>query len=330
VPPPLPVVRHGQLYEPRRYPDVKDPSLVFDGNRWHLFGTGCGVPGGTEVLHLWAPSVAGPWREERPPLLRGVPHIRSPAAPGVVAEGARFHLFLQHGFNVLGGRIEHLVSDDGGETFVRSGRGLGSSIGPREAGIYDPDAIEIDDGRYLTYAAMSVVAQPDLYLARSRSGSWDGPWKRVGRILGHADVPFHNQIGRPGYEWGLEGPQLLAVPEAGLVLLTAVCFFADRPAGHRQRLLLAAAERVTGPYRVLGPAVEPSSPGGRGENGHGFAVLDDGLVHLLYQERAGEGFPWRYMRATVEPAALAERWSDAGAQPPPGRDGQAEERNSIW
>ena len=40
-PAPLPVAYHGLLYEPERYPDVKDPSAVFDGRQWHLFGTGC-------------------------------------------------------------------------------------------------------------------------------------------------------------------------------------------------------------------------------------------------------------------------------------------------
>ena len=47
---------HGLLYEPRRYPDVKDPSPVFDGERWHPFGTGCGVPAGAEILHSTAPA----------------------------------------------------------------------------------------------------------------------------------------------------------------------------------------------------------------------------------------------------------------------------------
>ena len=95
---PLTVVRHGVLYDPRRYPDVKDPSLVFDGRRWHLFGTGCGVARGAEVLHSTAPALGGPWREEPPPVLHGVDHIVSRTAPGVVAEGHRLHLFLQQHF----------------------------------------------------------------------------------------------------------------------------------------------------------------------------------------------------------------------------------------
>ena len=303
---PLPVAYHGVLYEPHRYPDVKDPSPVFDGARWHLFGTGCGLPTGAEILHSTAPAMRGPWQEEPPPVLHGVDVITYPCAPGVVAEGSRLHLFLQHEFNVLGGHIEHLVSDDGGATFRRAGTALRSDDRAGEAGIYDPDAAEIGGVRYLTYAAMSVIGQPDLYLACSDNGSWAGPWRRLGCILDHARVPCHNQVGTADYEWGLEGPQLLELPGGG-VLLTAVCFLPDRPPGHRQRLLLAVAEEATGPYVVLGAAVEPSAPGGAGENGHGTAVLDrDGLVHFVYQERAGDGLPWRILRATTEPAAVID------------------------
>jgi hypothetical protein len=301
---PLPLAYHGLLYEPRRYPDVKDPSPVFDGTRWHLFGTGCGVPGGAEILHCTAPTLSGPWTEEPAPALHGVTHIRAACAPGVVAEGSRLHLFLQEEFNVLGGHIEHLVSDDAGATFARSHTALRSDAAAGEAGVYDPDVAEVGGDRYLTYAAMSVVGQPDIYLARNRNRSWNGSWDRLGCILDHSRVPCHNQVGTADYEWGLEGPQLLELPGGG-VLLTAVCFLPDRPQGHRQRLLLAVAEEATGPYVVVGAAVKPSGPRGEGENGHGAAVLGhDGLVHFVYQERAGDGRPWRILRATTEPAAL--------------------------
>ena len=307
----VPVTYHGLLYEPRRYPDVKDPCAVFDGARWHLFGTGCGLVGGGEIFHCTAPSLGGPWREEDPPTLYGADTIRHRCAPGVVAEGDRLHLFLQQEFNVLGGHIEHLVSDDGGATFVRTRTALRADARIGEAGVYDPDVAEIDGRRYLTYAAMSVVGQPDLYLAETQSGSWNGPWERLGCMLDHERVPCHNQVGTEDYEWGLEGPQLMEIPGGG-VLLTAVCFVSDRPVGHRQRLLVAVAEEAAGPYVVLGPAVEPGGPGGTGENGHGTAVLGrDGLVHFVYQERAGDGMPWRIRRATTSPQALRAALSEA-------------------
>ena len=231
----------------------------------------------------------------------GVDHITCPAAPGVVAEGARLHMFLQEHFNVLGGVIEHLVSDDGGRTFIRTVTALRSDATVDEAGIYDPDGAAIGGVRYLTYAAMTTVGQPDLFLARSRSGSWAGPWERLGRILGHEDVECHNQRGCPDYEWGLEGPHLLELPD-GRVLLTAVCFLAGSPAGSRQRVLLAVADRPEGPYEVIGPAVETA--GASGENGHGTSVLDGDVVHVVYQERAGEGLPWRIRHTALSDETL--------------------------
>jgi len=313
APAPLPVNYHGLLYSPQRYPDVKDPSPVFDGERWHLFGTGCGLPGGPEVLHCTAPELSGPWREEPAPILFGVDYIRFACAPGMVADGSLLHLFLQHEFNVLGGSIEHLVSEDGGATFVRRRTALRSSRWRKEAGIYDGEPAEIGGRRYLTYAAMSVVGQPDIHLARSRRGSWEGRWARLGCILDHAQVPCHNQVGTADYEWGLEGPQLLELPGGG-VLLTAVCFLPNRPRGHRQRLLLAVAEEPVGPYVVLGPAVQPLGPQQSGENGHGAAILGgDGLIHLVYQERGGDGLPWRILRATTDPSAVTALSSGDGS-----------------
>jgi hypothetical protein len=292
----------GVLYNPVRYPDVKDPCPVFDGRRWHLFGTGCGRPEGLEILHCTAPSLDGPWTELEPAVIVGTDLIRNQAAPGVIAEGRKLHMFLQHDFNILGGAIEHLVSVDGGRTFVHADTSIASLPGTTEAGVYDPDPAVIDGRRYLVYSGMSVIGQPDLFVARSTTGSWSGPWERLGRILSHDDVEFHNQIDDDDYEWGLEGPQLTELPD-GSVLLTAVCFLRGAPAGHRQRLLLAVADAPEGPYEVLGPIVEPTD--GVGENGHGTAVLDGDELRLVYQERAGDGSPWHFRAATADLSSLA-------------------------
>jgi hypothetical protein len=288
----------GPLYEPTRYPDVKDPCVLHDGRTWHLFGTGCGLPTGLEILHCTAPSLDGPWRERAPSALHGVEHIAHHAAPGVIADGDRLHLFLQQEFNVLGGCVEHLVSDDGGRNFVRVDTALEPLEAEGEASVYDPDPAVIDGQRYLTYAAFSSVGQPDLYLARSTTGTWHGPWERLGCVLAHEQVEYHNQLGAEDYEWGLEGPQLVQLPDRR-ILLTAVCFLADEPRGHRQRVLLAVADDPAGPYDVLGPLLQPSGARGAGENGHGTAVVDGGDLRIVYQERAGDGRPWRIVSAVA-------------------------------
>jgi hypothetical protein len=213
-------------------------------------------------------------------------------------------MYLQHDFDALGGHIEHLVSDDGGSTFAGQGTVLTSLPGTSEAGVYDPDPVEIRGERYLSYAGMSIVGQPDLFLARSITGSWHGPFERCGRILGHDEVDYHNQLVDDDYEWGLEGPQLVELPD-GSVFLTAVCFLAEEPRGSRQRVLLARADEPVGPYELLGPLIDPSSPGG--ENGHGTTVRDGRHLRVVYQERAGEGNPWHIRHARCDVDAVARR-----------------------
>jgi hypothetical protein len=303
------VKTRGELFRSRRYPDVKDPSVTYDGTTWHVFGTGCGLPTGLEIFHWTAPSLDGPWAEGAPVELVGADAVRNAAAPGVIAEGRRLHMFLQHDFNILGGHIEHLVSDDGGESFVHQRTALESEAGTCEAGVYDPDPALIDGWPFLTYAAMSQIGQPDLYVARSASGSWDGPWERCGRVLGHHEVEYHNQLDDEDYEWGLEGPQLLELPD-GRVLLTAVCFLAEHPKGSRQRLLLAVADNPAGPYGLLGPIVDPAVDGG--ENGHGTSVLVDDEVHVVYQERAGDGQRWHVRHAITQIESATRTLRKAG------------------
>jgi hypothetical protein len=105
------------------------------------------------------------------------------AAPGVIADGDRLHTFVQTEYNLLGGRVEHLVSDGGGVSSARRDTSLASVAGTAEAGIHDPHPAEIAGHRYLVYPAFSLVGRPDIHLARSASGAWDGPWERLGRIL---------------------------------------------------------------------------------------------------------------------------------------------------
>ncbi|HUR77882.1 MAG TPA: hypothetical protein VMZ22_08035 [Acidimicrobiales bacterium] len=277
--------------------------MVHDGVRWHLFATGCGLRTGLEIAHYTAASLDGTWSEREPVRLVGVDHIAHPSAPGVIAEGDRLHMYLQHDFNVLGGHIEHLMSHDGGATFVRQGVALESLAGTCEAGVYDPDPAEIGGERYLTYAAMSQIGQPDIFVARSVTGEWGGPFERCGRMLGHDEVEYHNQIDDEDYEWGLEGPHLVEMPD-GTVLLTAVCFLADQPRGARQRLLLATAERPTGPFELLGALIDPA--GHLGENGHGTSVVAGNDLHVVYQERSAAAQPWHVRHAVFDIDSLTD------------------------
>ncbi len=105
-------------------------------------------------------------------------------------------------------------------------------------------------------------------------------------------MPFHNQRGIDGYEWGIEGAQLVELRD-GRVLLNAVCFLTGHPAGTRQRVFFAISDTATGPFHVLGPVLAPESGDGSGENGHASAVVDGEELVLLFQERTLSDPLWR-------------------------------------
>lgn len=299
----LPVLQRGHLVlKGRDYLEVKDPCPVFDGSRWHLFGTGVTAPHTFEVLHAVADRLEGPWEVSDPVDIVGLAGS-CVAAPGAVADADGLHLFLQTEYCILGGRVEHLVSRDGGSTFVSAGTALESLPGTGEAGIYDPHPAVVGGERYLVYSAFSVVGQPDVHLARSTTDSWDGSWERLGPVLQHADVMVHNQLGSEGYEWGLEGPQLVELPD-GRVLLNAVCFLSSLPAGARQRVFFAVGDTPMGPFDVLGPVLVPPEGNRLGENGHASAVVTDDELVLLFQERSLADPLWRLALARTSLALL--------------------------
>jgi hypothetical protein len=286
------------------YGGLKDPCVVRFRDQWHLFATGCKEGWTYDLVHAVADRLGGPWTMLPPSDVVGASGP-SLCAPGVVADGERLHLFVQQAYNLLGGTITHLVSDDGGATFSARTTAIESLPGTSEAGVYDAHPCEVGGHKYLVYAGMAKVGEPDLHLARSASGTWDGPWDRLGPILTHDDVAdCHNPRGCDAYEWGLEGGQLSDLPD-GRTLLCGVCFLPAGDHGSRQRVLFAVADDPAGPYDVIGPAIEPESYAAPGENGHATTVVEHGRVYLFFQHRDGDGPPWELFVTSIPAAALA-------------------------
>jgi len=115
---------------------------------------------------------------------------------------------------------------------------------------------------------------------------------RLGRILDHDDVAHHhNPRDHSDYEWGIEGAQLAELPD-GRVLLNATCFLPQGRRGERQRVFLAVADSVNGPFRSLGPVLEPQE---LGENGHATVLVEPDHLVLCYQSRLeSTSHFWRY------------------------------------
>lgn len=284
---------HFPLWTPLEHPDAKDPCPVFDGKIWHLYGSaGCVQSEVWEILHATSLHLEGPWTQ--------LPNIRlhckgdGIAAPGVIHHYGMFHMFVQTEFLRGGGTVELFTSRDSLDWF-HVGTMLSAIEGGEEHGIYDPHPATIAGERYIVYSAFGPGTrkpQPDVYLAHSPSGHWDGPWVRLGKILDHDEVSaHHNARSQDDYEWGLEGAQLVELPD-GRVLLNAVSFLPSGEFGSRQRVFFAIGDTPTGPFRSLGTILEPTAPG---ENGHAAALVHEGVLSLFYQSRmqSTDGL-WRY------------------------------------
>lgn len=303
------IKRAGPLLSTTQFNDTKDPCPVFDGKMWHIYGSG-GQSGAEvwKILHATSDSIEGPWSEQLPVVLDGVEgdHV---AAPGVVKDEKEqlFHMFVQRDFLALDGTIEHLTSADG-HYFKKLNTSLASVPNSDEAGIYDPHPAEIAGQKYLVYAGSPsftftgtyYVGRPEIFLAKSKTNTWYGPWERAGKILSHIDVALHhNQLDDPDYEWGLEGPQLIELPN-GKILLSAVCFLPKTERGYRQRVFFALANKIQGPYTSLGPIIHPQdNEWEKGETGHAAGIVHEDKLALFYQARCTTT-PWRYGLALVD------------------------------
>ena len=297
------LARRPLRFDAGRYLAVKDPCPVHDGQRWHLFGTAITAPHEFELLHAVADRITGPWQMLDPVDVETIDG-GCVAAPGVIAENGVLHMFLQTDYNALDGRIEHLVSTDGGASFDHARTAMTSLPGTAEAGIYDPHPALLWGRRFLVYSAFTVVGQPDVHLAVSEADSWDGPWHRLGPILRHEQVSCHNQLGDGTYEWGLEGAQLVELPD-GRVLLNAVCFLPGAPAGCRQRVFFGVGDTPVGPFDVLGPVITPPGGNEAGENGHATVVVTGNELHLFLQQRPLRGGDWHYALASADADDIA-------------------------
>jgi hypothetical protein len=320
---PKPYKKIGPLFLPKHFKDAKDPCITWDGVLWHLYGSGGSVKEEEwQIIHATATDILGPWHEQAPARLIGLggPHV---AAPSIHFdfEDSLFHMCVQRDFMALGGSIEYLVSADG-RTFTHMHTILDPILNSGEGGLYDPHFAEIYGKKYMVYSGMPTnmtydrpfVPQPDVYLAESDSKLWSGPWSRVKQILNHEDISWHhNSRENPDYEWGIEGPQLVELPD-GEILLNATCFVEEGMHGTRQRVFFAVSRSgPEGPYKSLGPVLSERGTEWEagGENGHASAWVRDDTLYLFYQAKAhGHADPrnddWKYGLALFNIQELLE------------------------
>ncbi len=291
-----------QILKTDKYWDQKDPSPVAipDKNNnkivYHIYGTkGDDRTRQWEILHAISNSPGGPWTEVS--TIDAVIKGKGVAAPGVIYEDERVHMFLQTEFLSLDGTIEYLTSDDGGYSFYHQGTVIRSKKGTDQAGVYDPQPLIVQTPgktkRYIVYTGMPKVSHGDVFLASSSAG-WHGPYETK-KIISHEEINHHNQHNDLDYEWGLEGGNILLLPN-GKFLFVGVSFLPTGERGTRQRVFTAIASKIEGPYKTLGPLIKPKKPG---ENGHPGIIIEDKTIRLFYQEREVGG-PWRIKERNID------------------------------
>jgi hypothetical protein len=303
-----PVVRVPHIFEPTSlYRDTKDPVVLYEKRRdiWHLYGSGGhSLSEQWNILHAVSPNGRDSWQELEPVSLHGLSITPHTCAPGMYIDDDGFHMFVQTEFMGPQGNIYYMHSLDG-QHFHYINTAITNFPGTNQASMYDPHPAVITnaDGKpqlFLTYSAgpdngYGKPVHGDILLARSTTDSWKGPWERLGVILSHESVRHHNQHDHPDYEWGLEGAQLIQLPN-GKVLLNAVCFLPEGARGTRQRVFFSIADGATGPYRSIGPVLDPIPDAWQsGENGHASGFVQEDTLYLYYQSRPqSEDSKWRY------------------------------------
>lgn len=284
---------------PANYPDLKDPSPLFDGKVWHIYATG---PGGAQsygVSHLVSESIDGPWRFGQPVQLVNLyippmDHSSEVCAPGVCYDSTSgsYEMFIHTHFDVTGGVINHLVSQDG-VVFVQQDVAIVSKPDSFHAGVYDPQPAVVNGKKYLTYTAFKRPAHGNVLLAESVNGQWCTEWEHHGLILSHKKMTkYQNQHTDIDYEWGLEGAQLLELHK-GALLMIGSCFLPHKEQGRRQRLFFAVGHKIKGRYHILGTLNEIYQEDEEiTETGHGGGIVVGNYLYVFYQAR-GVNTPWR-------------------------------------
>jgi hypothetical protein len=309
-----PAKRVSGIYQPSlMYRDTKDPCVIWDEKRnfWHLYGSGGNsITEQWQILHAVSQNMEGPWTELPPVMLHGIAPTPHTCAPGIIVDENGFHMFVQTEFMGPEGKIHYLHSTDG-QNFHHVNIAVESLANTNQASMYDPHPAIITNAQgqkeyYLTFSAgpdtgYGKPVHGDIFLVKSKTNSWKGPWKRLGSILDHNNVPHHNQHDFEDYEWGLEGAQLIQLGN-NKFLLNVVCFLPQGARGTRQRVFFALATSPQGPFTSVGPVLNPlPNDFESGENGHAAGFLRDNKLHLFYQSRPNApDAKWRFGMALFE------------------------------
>jgi hypothetical protein len=318
--------------EATSHPEQKDPSFIERVREDYLndpatpyryigyTSSGESVNQHWKVARYGTNDLMGPWQELRSPTLIGLsgPQLCAPALRYEFEDGQpRYSLYIQTACFEPGGVIMEAESTDG-VTFRGKPEPLVTKDSVRAKrpliGVYDPSYSQVTvDGRMhdcLTFTGITRMnphwpheAMGDIYLMLRERGTSRARWSEPRLVLEMSDIMFHNQPrqakeGWCVYEWCPEGTQVLGLDDKHYLMI-GVCFLPKGEGcdGERQRVFLAAADNIQGPYVAFARPFEPVD--GKGENGHPDTVVDweNQVLEVILQERGrqlpdGAGAPW--------------------------------------
>lgn len=337
------------------------PPINSESNEWVGFGSG-----GTSETEQWlnlritADNPYGPFTLQEPAVLldKSGKEFIGPqlCAPSVCydAEKQEYVMSIQEAcFEIK--RDIHIFTSKDGKTFYHQSSVFSPEAALPHSGAYDPEHSEIKirnangvvtgTTKICVYTGINRVSLGSIFLIKSTTNSWEGPWELKARIFGSEQAKrHHNQDSDPDREWCTEGEQIFELDEElvspeiyerygkkAIVLLNYVGFYPkhysgqDLEAGTRQHNALAVAyhsdfqqlltddsdeERNRAIFADLGNLHKYSS---FKETGHGtLRRLPDGKLGLFRQERdynpvTKQSGPWRYALDILDPDVLYKR-----------------------
>lgn len=292
------------------YPELKDPCVISlpTGGYMLYASIGTSVTQTWRVGRFYADAIAGPWQEQAPVEFTNLtgPQL---CAPALHVQNGVIHMYIQTGCFEENTTIVHAISTDSqvftadSHPVITQFSTLGNThpvVGVYDAGISNV-MLDTQETTCMVYSAYRRIGCGDMYV--TVKDPITGNWLRPHPILSQEHVPFHNDPDNPHFEWGLEGGKIDQIAP-DLFILIGVCFL-PRPAGYdgkRQRIFLAASRSVLGPFVPIGLPFAPSVK--HGEIGHPDTVLDGSNMHILYQERKGNGKPWYFRQASLPIGAI--------------------------
>ncbi len=302
--------------------EIKDPSILQRKDGSYLMYASVGNSNNQSWLvgRFSAQKIDGMWEELEPVEFSEIsgPQLCAPAVSYEVQadESELWTMYIQTACFEENGVIAIATSTDGHHfvgqphpviTRESIGDGPAPVIGVYDVGISEVHASD-QDLMCMVYSGYRRIGCGDIYVSYKNKHDKNAEWTKGECLLAQENLPFHNRPDFDHFEWGLEGAKIIQLADDCFVMI-GVCFL-PKPnefLGSRQRVFLAAARSMKGPYTPLGLPFLPQTSTTTtevkiivGENGHPDTLIHEETLWVMYQERAGNGQPWHLRIASFD------------------------------